>query len=54
LGATLFHATQYLTQNTPVKDKRVVVIGGGLTGAEIFQHLISDTAVMPASVTWVS
>ncbi|MGC3525900.1 lysine N(6)-hydroxylase/L-ornithine N(5)-oxygenase family protein [Pseudomonas aeruginosa] len=54
LGATLFHASQFLTQNTPVKDKRVVVIGGGQTGAEIFQHLISDTAVMPASVTWVS
>ncbi|MCC8396885.1 SidA/IucD/PvdA family monooxygenase [Paraburkholderia sp. MMS20-SJTR3] len=54
LGATLLHASQYLLNNNPVQGKRVVVVGGGQTGAEVFQHLISDTDAMPASVAWVS
>lgn len=54
LGDTLFHASQFLTKNTMVTGKRVLVIGGGQTGAEIFHHLISDTAAMPTSITWVS
>ncbi|EDR3976572.1 lysine N(6)-hydroxylase/L-ornithine N(5)-oxygenase family protein [Salmonella enterica] len=47
LGDTLFHAFQFLTKNTMVTGKRVLVICGGQTGAEIFHHLISDTASMP-------
>ncbi|MGZ9706629.1 lysine N(6)-hydroxylase/L-ornithine N(5)-oxygenase family protein [Pseudomonas sp. GNP013] len=54
LGDTLFHASQYMTRKRSLKDKRVVVIGGGQTGAEIIQHLLSDTSALPASVTWVS
>lgn len=54
LGDTLFHSSQYMTRKRSLKDKRVVVIGGGQTGAEIIQHLLSDTAALPASVTWVS
>ncbi|MCM3386492.1 lysine N(6)-hydroxylase/L-ornithine N(5)-oxygenase family protein, partial [Bacillus subtilis] len=48
------HASQYLLNNNPVQSKRVVVVGGGQTGAEVFQHLISNTDAMPASVAWVS
>lgn len=54
LGATLLHASQYLINNNPVEGKRVVVIGGGQTGAEVFHHLLSDSGAMPASVTWAS
>jgi len=54
LGDTLFHSSQYMTRKRSLKDKRVVVIGGGQTGAEIIQHLLSDTSALPASVTWVS
>lgn len=54
LGTTLLHASQYLLNNNPVQSKRVVVVGGGQTGAEVFQHLISNTDAMPASVAWVS
>lgn len=54
LGSTLFHASQFLTKPITVEGKRLVVIGGGQTGAEIFYHLISDAAAMPASVAWVS
>jgi lysine N6-hydroxylase len=54
LGATMLHASQYLFHNHHMANKRVVVVGGGQTGAEIFQRLVSDTAAMPASLTWVS
>jgi lysine N6-hydroxylase len=37
-----------------LKGKHVVIIGGGQTGAEIIQHLLSNTSELPASVTWVS
>ncbi|MBW0445151.1 hypothetical protein EN871_04320 [bacterium M00.F.Ca.ET.228.01.1.1] len=33
--------------NNPVQGKRVVVVGGGQTGAEVFRHLISNTDAMP-------
>lgn len=54
VGDTLFHSSQYMTRSPSLKDKRVVIIGGGQTGAEIIQHLLSDTSALPASVTWVS
>jgi len=54
LGATLLHASRYLINNNSFEGKRVVVVGGGQTGAEVFQHLISDTDALPASVVWVS
>jgi len=54
LGASLLHASQYLIHNNPVEGKRIVVIGGGQTGAEVFHHLLSDSGAMPASVTWAS
>lgn len=54
VGDTLFHSSQYMNRKRNLKDKRVVVIGGGQTGAEIIQHLLSDTRALPSSVTWVS
>jgi lysine N6-hydroxylase len=54
LGETMLHASQYLINNNPIEGKRVVVVGGGQTGAEVFQHLIADCDAMPASVTWVT
>ncbi|TAM50371.1 MAG: L-lysine 6-monooxygenase [Paraburkholderia sp.] len=54
LSTTLLHASQYLINNNAVEGKRVVVIGGGQTGAEVFHHLLSDSGAMPASVTWAS
>lgn len=54
IGETLFHSSQFMTRQHSLKDKRVVVIGGGQTGAEIIQHVLSDASALPASVTWVS
>lgn len=36
------------------KDKRVVIIGGGQTGAEIFEDISNDTENAPNELTWVS
>lgn len=54
IGDTLFHSSQYMNRKRVLKGKHVVVIGGGQTGAEIIQHLLSNTSELPTSVTWVS
>ncbi|WP_417669052.1 lysine N(6)-hydroxylase/L-ornithine N(5)-oxygenase family protein [Roseibium sp.] len=54
VGETCFHASSYLHQKTSMNDKRVVVIGGGQTGAEIVLNLLTDKGRSPANVTWIS
>ncbi|AOR34677.1 hypothetical protein BFF78_29745 [Streptomyces fodineus] len=54
LGATVFHGTEYLLRELDVQGRRVAVIGGGQTGAEIFHDLISDGSRLPSEVTWVT
>jgi lysine N6-hydroxylase len=54
LGKTVFHGSEFLLRNFPRTGKRIAVIGGGQTGAEILYDLISDDSKMPAEVTWVT
>lgn len=54
LGPSVFHASEYRSQNLVVSSKRVVVVGGGQTGAEVVQHLLSNTEALPAAVHWIS
>jgi lysine N6-hydroxylase len=54
LSQNVFLATQYLNRNIKTAGKRVTVIGGGQTGAEVFYHLICDSANLPKQVNWVS
>lgn len=54
LGSTVFHASRYLKQDIRVKEKRVAVIGGGQTGAEVFFHLLSNSNALPSKVFWIS
>ncbi|MCX5205990.1 SidA/IucD/PvdA family monooxygenase [Streptomyces sp. NBC_00237] len=54
LSDTVFHGTQYLLRDVDVTGKRVAVIGGGQTGAEIFNDLIGDNSRLPSEVTWVT
>jgi lysine N6-hydroxylase len=53
LGPTLFHACEYLSRAPRVAGRRVAVIGGGQTGAEIVSHLL-DAHDRPAELTWLS
>ncbi|WP_417686795.1 lysine N(6)-hydroxylase/L-ornithine N(5)-oxygenase family protein [Roseibium sp.] len=54
MGDTCFHAGTYLYQTTPMQGRRVTVIGGGQTGAEIVLNLLTDPDRRPEQVTWIS
>lgn len=54
LGASVFHAGEFRARAQGLKDKRVAVIGGGQSGAEIFHHLLLDSNALPKRLVWVS
>ncbi|MFC6067329.1 lysine N(6)-hydroxylase/L-ornithine N(5)-oxygenase family protein [Streptomyces ochraceiscleroticus] len=55
LGATQFHVNDYMNAAKGLKDKRVVVVGGGQSGAEAFLDLISRAeGELPRRVSWIS
>jgi lysine N6-hydroxylase len=54
LGDTVFHASEYLSRRVSRAGLRVVVIGGGQSGAEIFHDLIQDDEHLPLEVTWIT
>ncbi|MBZ5508006.1 MAG: SidA/IucD/PvdA family monooxygenase [Acidobacteriia bacterium] len=51
---TLLHASKYLHREPRTSGMRVVVVGGGQTGAEIVQHLLSNPDKAPKTLFWVS
>lgn len=51
---TLLHASKYLHRQPRTSGMRVVVLGGGQTGAEIVQHLLSNPDNVPKKLFWVS
>ncbi|MFI1355984.1 lysine N(6)-hydroxylase/L-ornithine N(5)-oxygenase family protein [Streptomyces sp. NPDC020898] len=55
LGPTQFHVSDYLGTAADLGGKRVVVIGGGQSGAEAFLDLISQPGdALPRRVSWIS
>ena len=50
----VFHAIHYLKQNVQTKGKRIAVIGGGQSGAEIAYKLLSKQEDAPSKLTWIS
>lgn len=52
--STLLHASRYFHQKPRTSGAKVVVVGGGQTGAEIVQHLLSTPEVAPKTLFWVS
>ncbi|WP_228979342.1 lysine N(6)-hydroxylase/L-ornithine N(5)-oxygenase family protein [Streptomyces sp. DH12] len=55
LGPTQFHIGQYMDLAQDLAGKRVVVVGGGQSGAEAVLDLISRPAAgLPRRVSWVS
>ena len=51
---TLLHASKYLHQEPRTGGMTVVVVGGGQTGAEIVQHLLSNPDKAPKTLLWIS
>lgn len=54
LCSTVFHAIQFIKENNALADKRVVVIGGGQSGAEIVNQLLLNRSALPANIRWMS
>ncbi|UED86252.1 lysine N(6)-hydroxylase/L-ornithine N(5)-oxygenase family protein [Streptomyces profundus] len=55
IGPTQFHVSEYRDASHDLGGKRVVVIGGGQSGAEVFLDLICQPgAKLPRRVSWVS
>lgn len=53
IGDTVFHASELLSRAVDASTKRVIVVGGGQSGAEVFLHLLSRSEV-PAELYWIS
>lgn len=53
-GARCFHAQDIANRDLDVSGKRVAVIGGGQTGAEVFLNLLQDQWGRAAHIDWVS
>ena len=54
LGDNCFHASEVALRKPNMTGKRVLVVGGGQSGAEIFSNLIQETWGEFAQVTWIS
>lgn len=54
VGPSVFHSHVLLQQAPQWAGKRVVVVGGGQSGAEVFNFLLSNEAQMPAELCWIS
>lgn len=54
IGKDVFHNNDYLYRSQNLKGKKVVVIGGGQSGAEIIQHILANSDQLPQSLTWVT
>lgn len=53
-GTDIFHAKDYLAQSHRCSRKRVMIIGGGQSGADIVNHLLSNGDSLPAELVWVT
>src|SRR5438309_6247148 len=54
LGASVWHGCEYLERGLNLTGLNVAVIGGGQTGAEIFDHVLRDDGTMPRRTLWIS
>ena len=54
VGDTVFHSGQYLHKKLAPGGKRVVVVGGGQSGAELVNHLLTSEPELPGHLTWLA
>ncbi|HHG86677.1 MAG TPA: hypothetical protein ENJ82_18150, partial [Bacteroidetes bacterium] len=54
LGKQVFHAINYLLKIPQMSGKKVTVIGGGQSGAEVIRRLIADHDALPQQINWVT
>ncbi|SER77327.1 lysine N6-hydroxylase [Nitrosomonas sp. Nm51] len=54
ISETCFHAKSAFLKHTDMRDKNVVIVGGGQTGVEIFRNVMKEKWGFAKSVTLVS
>lgn len=54
LGKNVYHSEDFLLHANDYKHKRIAVVGGGQSSAEIIQHLLSNNDTLPAALTWIT
>lgn len=54
IGEQVFHNSEYAYRNINVHNKRIAIVGGGQSGAEIFYDLISKEDQEPKEIVWIS
>jgi lysine N6-hydroxylase len=51
---TVFHSSDYLLRNVKPGNRRVLVVGGGQSGAEVVAQLLADSTALPRELYWVT
>lgn len=54
LGQNVYHNSHFLHNEVNYNKKRIAIIGGGQSGAEIINNLISDDKNLPDDLFWIS
>lgn len=54
VSSALFHAKSSELQSMNLEGKRLAIVGGGQTGAEIFLNALRGLWGQPKSITWIS
>ena len=54
LSQQVYHCHDFLSHPQDWKNKRVVIVGGGQSGAEIFAKIIEDDHHLPQEISWIS
>jgi lysine N6-hydroxylase len=54
VGHNIVHSSQFLSSNLEFTNKRIMVVGGGQSGAEVVLHLFKDEKKLPSSVQWIN
>lgn len=50
----VYHSSLFLEKNNNYRGKRVAVIGGGQSGAEVISYLLLDKRTLPNNITWIT
>ena len=53
LGPEVFHVSEYLNAPRDTSGRRVLVVGGGQSGAEVVRHLLTAPGELPGKLTWL-
>lgn len=53
-GPLLYHNHDYMHHKHDWHEKHVVIVGGGQSGAEIVQNILSNSSNIPSELYWIS